>query len=288
VRILLDAKDLINVVEFGRPVEIATFDSRLRRNSAAVALSFTNVSDFVGPVFSAGSDWLNMRALLQKIETLPVVYIREGLIVRDELSLALNAYMAGHEPSGTDPYVSRWDETAHWEGESATKILVGLRLDEIVHMARGAIQSYKAYTPGLAAKLQWERGLSPSERLPLRDIFVNAIPDRLRLHKIAASEVDLRLFGQWLWSNPLRCLGLRLEFETYHQLRRDKGMALQDGDIADFAHIAAIPYSDLSTVDKRIADLVSKAFHKLREIDVRADLSRRVLRNLDEVLDRLP
>jgi hypothetical protein len=65
-------------------------------------------------------------------------------------------------------------------------------------------------------------------------------------------------------------------------------MALQDGDIADFAHIAAIPYADLSTVDKRISDLVSKAFQKLRKNDVRADLSSRVFTKLDDVLARLP
>ena len=51
---------------------------------------------------------------------------------------------------------------------------------------------------------------------------------------------------------------------------------------------AAIPYADLSTVDKRISDLVSKAFQKLRKNDVRADLSSRVFTKLDDVLARLP
>jgi hypothetical protein len=288
VRILLDAKDLINVVEFGRPVEIAAFDSRLKRNGAVVALSLTSVSDFVGPVFSAGGDWLNMRALLQKLETLPVVYIREGLIIRDELNLALSAYQAGREPSGLDPYVSRWDETGYWEGESEIKVLVGLRLDEIVYMGRRVIQSYKAGTPRLAAKLRWERSLPLSERLPLRDIFVNAIPDRLRAHRIAASAVDLRAFGQWLWSAPSRCPGLRLHFEAYHQIRKDEAMPLQDGDIADFAQIAAIPYADLSTVDKRISDVVRKAFRKLGKNDAKTDLSSRVFTKIDDVLAHLP
>jgi len=284
VRILLDAKDLINVVEHSRPVGVGAFEAWLKKNGAVVVLSFTNVSDFVGPVFSADGDWLSMRALLQKLEALPTVYMREGLIIRDELKLALSAFQAGREPTGLDPYVSRWDETAHWEGESAAKILVGLRLDEIVYMARNAIQNYKAYTLGLAAKLRWERGLSTAERLSLRDIFVNAIPDRLRAHTISASGIDLKAFGKWLWHIPHRCPGLRLQFEAYHQLRRDKGMALQEGDLADFAHIAAIPYADLSTVDKRIADLLGKVFEKLGKQDARTDLSGRVFTNVADVL----
>jgi len=99
---------------------------------AIVVLSFTSVSDFVGPVFSRRGDWIQMRTLLQKLESLPIVYIRGGLIIRDELREALRAYQNGLEPTGVDPYVSRWDETAYWEGEAATKILVELRLDEIV------------------------------------------------------------------------------------------------------------------------------------------------------------
>jgi hypothetical protein len=288
VRILLDAKDLINVIEFSRPLNVSAFDSWLRSKSAVIVLSFTNVSDFVGPVFSAGGDWLKMRALLQELEKLPSIYIREGLIIKDELILSLSAFQAGKEPSAVDPYVSRWDETAHWEGVPATRILVGLRLDEIVHMGRNMIQRYKAFSPGLAAHLEWERSLAASERLPLREIFVNAIPDRLRAHKITASGVDLRAFGQWLWSVPSRCLGLRLGFEAYHQLRRDKAMALQAGDVADFAHITAIPYADVVTVDKRIADLVSKAFQKFRDNALKADLSSRVFTKLDDVLARFP
>jgi hypothetical protein len=65
-------------------------------------------------------------------------------------------------------------------------------------------------------------------------------------------------------------------------------MAFQDGDIADVAHIAAAPYVDLLTVDKRIADLLGKVFQKLRQRDARADLSGRAFTKLDDLLARFP
>ena len=287
VRILLDAKDLIDLIEFNRPVDVAALDAWLKQKGATLVLSLTNVSDFVGPVFDGG-DFLKMRVLLQKLENRPLTYIREGLIIRDELSLALAAYQAGQEPSSLHPYVSRWDETAHWEGESAAKILVGLRLDEIVYMARGAIQGYKRHAAGLRAQILGERQLPASERLPLQNIFINAIPKRLADHGMYVPKIDLRVFGQWLWRVPSRCLGLRLQFEAYHHLLRDKSTAFQDGDIADFAHIAALPYTDFLTVDKRIADLLRNVFQRLRQCEARADLSGRVFKKLGDLLAAFP
>jgi hypothetical protein len=128
--------------------------------------------------------------LLQKLETLPLAYIREGLIIRDELNLAAVAYQAGQEPASLDAYVSRWDETAHWEGESALKPLVGLRLDEIVYMARGTIQAYKRHTAIQRAHIERQRELPDSERMEPRDVCIDAIPRRFADHGIDAPKID--------------------------------------------------------------------------------------------------
>lgn len=87
MRILLDAKDLINIVEHDLPVSVADFRQWLRDRDSVAVLSFTGISDFVGPAFPNNA-FLEKRVLLQKIETLPVVYIREGTIVQDELRAA--------------------------------------------------------------------------------------------------------------------------------------------------------------------------------------------------------
>ena len=287
MRILLDAKDLIDLVEFNRPIEITALSAWLNKGRATLVLSMTNVSDFVGAVFDGG-DFLRMRALLQKIETLPLAYIREGRIIRDELSLAVAAYQPGHEPTSLDPYVSRWDEAAHWKDESALKPLVGLRLDEIVYMARGAIQAYKKLTAVQRTHIERQRELPDSERMSPRDIFINAIPKRFTDHGIEVPKIDFPTFGQWLWRVPSRCLGLRLQFEAYHQLLKDRSLAFQNGDIADFAHIAALPYADFSTVDKRIADLLGKVFRRLQKCDGKADLSGRIFKRVGDLLATFP
>ena len=54
MRILLDAKDLIDILEHDRPVGPYVFEAYLRRISARQVLSFTVVCDFVGPVFDRG------------------------------------------------------------------------------------------------------------------------------------------------------------------------------------------------------------------------------------------
>jgi hypothetical protein len=232
MRILLDAKDLIDPVEYDRPIPLAEVKSWIERRSARVVLGFANVNDFVGPVFERG-DFLNMRALLQRLETLPIIYIREGLIIRDELKAALAAFELQKEPVSIDPYVSRWDEMAYWEGESAAKILVGLRLDEIVYMARNTIQNYKRYAAGLKAQIEAERTVPTADQLKTKDVFINGLPSKLAVHRIDSGRADLPAFGRWLWSNPLRALGHRIHFEAYHQLLKDKSMPVQDGDIAD-------------------------------------------------------
>lgn len=48
-----------------------------------------------------------MRALLQSLETLPVVYVREVSIFGIELEAAVNAFVAGTEYCDPSPYVRR-------------------------------------------------------------------------------------------------------------------------------------------------------------------------------------
>lgn len=61
-------------------------------------------------------------------------------------------------------------------------------------------------------------------------------------------------------------------------------MVFQEGDIADFAHIAAIPHVEFATVDRRINDVVSKVFRKLGQRRPQVDLSARVCPNVSALL----
>jgi len=287
MRILLDAKDLIGIVEHSRPIGVEEFGAWLRKKGAAAILSFTNVNDFVGPTFEKNT-FLEMRVLLQRIETLPLAYIREGTIIANELREAIAAYREGREPAPLDHYVKRWDETAFWLNESAVQILVGMRLDDIIFMGRTAIQAYKRFNPGIKDYLRREIEIPKEDRWSLKEIFVNRMSDRFAAHRLNASGIDISQFGAWLWKNPLRCLGLRLSFEAHHVRLRDTVRPFEEGDIADFAHIAALPYVDFATVDKRIADLIGKVFRKLRANHPRADLSHKVFAKVERLMVQVP
>ena len=46
-------RDLIDVIEFNRPVDDAALDAWLKQRGETLVLSLTNVSDFKGPLFDA-------------------------------------------------------------------------------------------------------------------------------------------------------------------------------------------------------------------------------------------
>ena len=129
------------------------------------------------------------------------------------------------------------------------------------------------FDPGIKQYLLDEMATPKSERWSLKEIFINRLPDRFAAQELDPHGLDIPRFGAWLWQNPLRCLGLRLVFEAHHLRQRDKARPFEDGDIADYAHITAIPYVDLITVDKRIAHLLAKTFRKLRANHLETDLS---------------
>jgi hypothetical protein len=163
-------------------------------------------------------------------------------------------------------------------------ILVGMRLDEIVYMARQTIQAYKQFTPGVREYIGQERSIPKAERLSLKEIFILRMPDRFAQYKLNADGVDSRHFGEWLWKNPLRALGMRLFFEADRQMVKDTTRPFEDGDIADFAHIAALPYADFTTMDKRIADLTKSVARRLGINHPQADLSNRVFAKVGDLL----
>jgi hypothetical protein len=285
MRILLDAKDLINIAEKSRPINPEEFGQWLRERNSTAILSFTNVSDFVGPAF-ANNSFLEKRVLLQRLETLPLVYIREGTIKRDEFAAAVLAFTEGREPAAIDPYVSRWDETAFWQREVATKILVGQRLDDFVFMARHVIQAYKSQNAGIRGYIEDERAIPKEERWTSKHIFSRRMPDRFAAYHINSYGCDLVQFGEWLWDNPVRSLGARLFFEAHHFQVNDHSLKFGDGDVADFAHIAALPYVDVLTVDKRIDNLLQMVFRKYRTSPWAPDMAASVFRSIDDVLNK--
>ena len=68
MRILPDARDLINLTEHGRPVGTEEFCNYLEAHQHQIALSFTNIRELAGPLARRG-DFLQVRRWLQALET---------------------------------------------------------------------------------------------------------------------------------------------------------------------------------------------------------------------------
>ena len=267
--ILLDAKDLSAVVEHAKPIDVTTFESYLHSHNASLVLTFTNVREFVAPIADSG-DFLSIRLFLQAIEKLPVAYIREAPIPAQEIIAALEAFVKGGEPRSIDPYVRRWDYTFAWPGPSAAEIFVGFRLDEIVYriyrQTPNLFRPYREHGKRLRERFAAERQLPARTRKSLRDNFANSVRKRGVQGAMDYGTTNVDAFGHWIYENPLRCPGLRLSYDMYHELLANVGDIPEDSDIPDFAHINALPYVELATLDRRRTHYFRTVVGKLRGV----------------------
>jgi hypothetical protein len=285
MRILLDAKDLINLVEHNTPVPLAEFVNWLKERNARLVLTAMNVGELVTPL-KRGRDFLGIRVLLQAIERSPVSYLRETYIILQELQSALQAFQDATEFRMPDPYVVRWDEVIQAPGHSVAQMYVNYRLDEMIYtLWKGnALPDFARSTKTLNALFQSDRNLAKAAHLSLKKNFVETVKRHLHQHKIEVSISEAERLGLWIYSDPTRCPGLRLHYDAFHELERNVNEIALSGDIPDFAHIAAIPYVDYITVDRRIAHYCRTVGRKLRARSPAIKYEGRIFESLQKLL----
>jgi len=134
MRILLDSRDLINIVEHSRPVAATAFDAYLRAGNHQIVLSFTNVRELSGPL-AVSVEFLRLRPFLQALERMPLAYLKETTIIGTEIQAAAKAFVEGTEYQSPSPSVPRWDHVLVVDPRRqklATENWVNFRLDEII------------------------------------------------------------------------------------------------------------------------------------------------------------
>jgi hypothetical protein len=168
MKVLLDSKDLIDIVEHDPPVQLEEFRNYLHDHNSSLVLTFNNVRELVAPL-AQGINPLHVRALLQRLETLPLSYLGEVNIPTDEVKQAVRAFNSATEYKAINPWVSRWDETIPGPKPSVGKMLI-LRLYEIVlDIARvdaSVFSGYSFYKDALRQQFENDRRISPSARVP--------------------------------------------------------------------------------------------------------------------------
>lgn len=281
--VFLDTKDLIDLLEHARPCSVDAFEQVLRKGGHELVISWSNVHEISRPLVEPNSKTL-VTKLLNRIEELPIRYIREGTLRRDELMEARAAFLEKREYRQIFPFVRRFDEACTPEGDPATRMYLNFGLAETVFTIYGANPSVLRQPPQHGSALRtlfaFDRAV---KRYPsLSKHFVEVVRKHLLQWKLLPLADDLVAFARWIYQNPSRCPSTRLAYEVFHALRINIGDTPKDGDIPDFANLLCAPYVDVITLDGRIRDYVRRVSSRIMP-----GCANRVCEDLMEVLTKL-
>jgi hypothetical protein len=282
MRILLDSRDLINFVEHGRPIAAGEFAKYLRSGNHEIVLSFTNIRELSGPL-AAGVPFLEIRPLLQSLEAMPHAYLQEVTIVGREIQAAVDAFNKNTEYQSFSPYVPRWDHTLipiPGQRSQAAEDWVNFRLDEIVYdinLTRPDVFAPpQHHLPALQEQLERDRIALRSGQAAPKKHFADSIKKHARTHRVTLPNGRENEFTAWAYRNPDRCPGLRLNHEVYRALMANYGDIPETSDFSDLAHIFAIPYVDMATLDRRMKHYCEIASRNLSRLGAGTNWSGRV------------
>lgn len=219
--------------------------------------------------------------LLNDLEKLPVVFVHPA-IDRLELKEAVNAFVAKGDYRGIPPFVGRFDETVDLYASPPTRVFIKYSLAETVWdlHCHGALQGLESYAHTMRQLIAADRSLRKPPSL--KSNFVKTIERNLRLHKVPYSHVSLPAFANWVYEKPFRCPSVRLRYEVWHKIVKNKTDLLEDSDMEDYQHLTCLPYVELMRLDRRMHGYVSQVSATLG-----LDYTKRVFRSVQDVLLRL-
>ena len=294
MRILLDTRDLIELVEHSRPMTALEFGEYLAVRDHEIVLTFSNVRELAGPL-AANVEFMQVRPLLQLLEGIPHTYLREGTISAAEIEANVEVFVNGNVREPFSPYVTRWDRTLMplpGQKGSAADDLVNLRLDDIIFMiyrARPDIFSppYR-YLPTLQVILGQDRDLLRTGQAPARRHFINAILKHANSYRVQLPDGREEEFAEWIYTDPDRCPGFRLNHEAYRALMMNYTDIPETGDFSDLAHISAIPYVEAATLDRRMRHYCGVASRKITKLGSATNYAARVYNDISDFVGRNP
>lgn len=285
VRILLDASDLIDLVEHGRPQPSDVIVKTLRERSWQVVFSNTSVSEFAAAIRHT-SDRLKVRALLVALDQLPHLFIRDAFIEPLEFTAAYDAFRINAEPMQPDVFAMRWDDAMVPIGRpTQTEQTVGLRIHDIVFkLDRDGVFDWSSFSRSTMAALVEDRESRKTSNVSDFDRFWRTLAARMRIFSIGPSDPNERKrFAKWLAIDPRRCPGTWFAYRTREELIRNAGDLPKIGDLADLNHMCCVPYVTATTFDKRMLGYARAAAVRVKKMHG-IDYAPRLFANLQGVL----
>ncbi len=279
IKIYPDSKDLIYLLEQSSPFNPDEFENELKINNAEIVLSPINIFGFCAPLrySSIHTDIMNS---LNRIEKMPIRFISETKIFMLELKEAMQAFNEGREYREICPFVSRFDETLSVDGLPPTRLWMNFGLAETVFTlwtgGSNFFDGLKDYAPKYRRLFEIERNI-PNKPI-LSEEFKYVVDRNLKSNKLKIPSQKLKPFAEWIYKEPIRCPSLRLGYEVYHNIVKDKRSVPKDSDMDDLVYANCIPYVDFITFDR-------KMYHYYRQTCLNENLGyeRRLYKNVSEI-----
>jgi len=292
MRILLDSRDLIDLLEHQRPTTVANFDAYLRAENHQIVLCFTNVKELAGPI-GAGAEYANVEPYFQSLERLPLVYVKESTIVASEIRSAVAAFSAGGEYQDCSPYVPSWDRTlgvAPGQHDAAAENL-DLSLGQSVKAISCTNPAAFAPIPirqveALQEIFRKDRVLLRHGKAPAKQNFVDSLKRHAERHHVPLPDARVEEFAFWLYQNPNRCPGVRLGHEIQRAILANENDNPPGSDVFDRALIYALPYVDALTLDRRMRHYCAGASRKIVRFGGVHNYNDRVYENVASIMAR--
>lgn len=292
MRVLLDSRDLINLLEYDQPFPSAQFESFLREQNHQAVLTFTNIRELAGPL-ARGEEFIQVRQYLQVLESIPHLYLHEVPIPVSEIGSAVDAFLKNTEYENYSPYVPRWDYTVVPLNQNpATQNWIRFTLDEIVFWINRVRPDVFAPPNHVLQQLQ-EQFAADREALrngqaSAREHFSRTISNHIARFRIPVPQGREEELASWIYGRADRCPGLRFHHEVYRALMENYQDIPEAADFSDFAHVGAIPYVDAATLDNRMRHYCGVASQRILRAGGAHDYSERLYRDLRDFVHRNP
>jgi hypothetical protein len=278
IKIYPDSKDLIDLFEKSYPCSPDEFENELNINDAEIVLSSTNIEELSAPLSYSKKDANIMKTLI-RIEKMPIRFISESKIAFLELNEAVHAFNEEREYLQINPFVSRFDETLSVNGLPPTKDYISYGLPETVFdlwQAGFDFKGLKGYALKLRRLFEIERSIANKPNL--NEEFMQAVDRKLKSSKLEILPRNLKSFAEWIYKEPKRCPSLRIGYEVYHNMVKDRKSIPEDSTMDDLCHANYIPYVDFISFDRRM-------YHYIKQTCLNENLGyeRGLYKNLSEI-----
>jgi len=278
MKIYLDTKDLIDVIEYSYPISSNELEKNFIEKGNKLIISNTLLLEVSAPLILK-SKKTNVMKFMNKLEMIPCEYIKTKNLICLELIEAVKAFNNNREYENVNPFTLRYTETLDLRKEFPLEKYVIYSLGEIIWIFyhEGVLGGYDKYLESWRHVFSIER--NHLNRQNRKDNFIGVVKKQLSQCRIQLQSQHIKSFGEWIYKKPYRCPSIRLINEVFFKMAQNIGDIPDKSDLEDYAHIQCLPYVDFMSVDRRFHGYVCQAANSI-DIDYKSKL----IRSIEEIL----